>query len=181
MSGKNKKVVLLAMLLVGLFAWFSWSTAQVQDPQESVRRFVQQFYDWYGTISHKNSKLTPDQRAIKEKAQIFSAQLISALKEDYEASSKSPEEIVGLDWDPFLCSQELDDRYEVGGIKKQGQNYLIEVYGVSEGKKNSKPNVIAEVEQKDGHWVFINFHSPHGGDLLSDLKELKQSRDKTRK
>ena len=181
MSGFSKKAVLLAMLLVALFAWPFSGTAQVQNPQESVKNFVQQFYDWYGTVSHKDSKLAPDQRAIKEKAQIFSAQLISALKEDYEASSKDPEEIVGLDWDPFLCSQELDDRYEVGGIKKQGQSYLIEVYGVSGGKKNPEPNVIAEVEQKDGHWVFINFHSPHGGDLLGDLKELKQSREKTHK
>lgn len=112
---------------------------------------------------------------------MFSAKVIASLKEDFEASSKHPEEIVGLDWDPFLCSQELEDRYEAAGIKKQGQNYLVNVYGVSGGKRNPEPNVIAEVAQSGDHWIFVNFHSPHGGDLLNDLKELKQNRNKYHK
>lgn len=181
MSGLSKRVLLSVMLLVGFLVWSFQGIAQVPDPQASVRKFVQEFYSWYANISHKNSKLAPDERAIREKAQLFSAQLIAALDEDYQASSKHPEEIVGLDWDPFLCSQDLDDRYEVGGVKKQGQYYLVEVYGVSEGKKNPEPSVIAEVAQNGDHWIFVNFLSPHGGDLLSDLKELKQSRDKTHK
>jgi len=181
MNGSGKKVLSMAMLLVGLFAWFSWGVAQGQDPQESVKKFVQEFYTWYGIISHKNSKLSPDQRAIREKAQIFDAQLLAALKEEYKASSGRAEEIGGLDWDPFLNSQDLDDRYEVGGIKKQGQNYLVELYGITEGKKNPEPNVIAEVAQKDGKWIFVNFLSPHGDDLLSELKTLKQNREKTPK
>jgi hypothetical protein len=179
MIGYRKRLLSLAMLLlVGFFVWYSLGIAQVPDPQDSVGKFVQKFYGWYGIVSHKNSKLAPDERAIKENAQMFSAKLIASLKEDYEASSKHPEEIVGLDWDPFLCSQDLDDRYEVGGVKKQGKNYLVELYGVSGCKRNPEPNVIAEVAKSGDHWIFVNFHSPHGGDLLNDLKELKQNRNK---
>jgi len=177
MIGYKKRLLSLAMLLAGFFVWYTLGIAQVPDPQDSVGKFVQKFYDWYGILSHKNSKLTPDVRAITEKAQMFSARLIASLKKDYEASSKHPEEIVGLDWDPFLCSQELEGRYEVGKIKKQGQNYLVELYGVSGGKRNPEPNVIAEVAQSGDHWIFVDFHSPHGGDMLNDLKELKESRD----
>jgi hypothetical protein len=169
------------MLLAGFFVLSSLGFAQVPEPQESVRKFVQEFYYWYGIVSHKNSKLPSDERAIKEKPKMFSSKLIASLKEDYEASSKHPEEIVGLDWDPFLCSQELDDRYEVGDIKRQGQNYLVKLYGVSGGKRNPEPNVIAEVAKRGDHWIFVNFHSPHGGDMLNDLKELKQSRNKSHK
>jgi hypothetical protein len=174
----SKRVFSSLLILTGFFVWSFQGAAQLPDSQESVRKFVQGFYDWYNAISHMNNKLSPDQRAIKEKAQMFSAGLIEALKEDYKASSKHPEEIVGLDWDPFLCSQELDDRYEAGDVKKQGQNYFVKVYGVSKDKKNPEPNVIAEVARSKGHLIFVNFHSPHGGDLLSDLKELKESRKK---
>ncbi len=181
MIGYRKSLFSLVMILAGLCVWSSLGIAHVPDPQESVRKFAQEFYDWYGIVSHKNSTLAPDQRAIKEKPHMFSAKLIASLKEDYEASSKHPEEIVGLDWDPFLCSQELDDRYEGGDIKKQGKNYLVTVYGVSGGKRNPEPNVIAEVAKRGNHWIFVNFHSPHGGDMLNDLKELKQSRNKSDK
>jgi hypothetical protein len=169
------------MILAGLCVWSSPGIAQVPEPQESVRKFVQEFYDWYGIVSHKNSKLPSDERAIKQKPHIFSPRLIAALKEDFEASSKHSEEIVSLDWDPFLCSQELEDRYEGVDIKKQGKNYLVTVYGVSGGKRNPEPNVIAEVAKCGDHWIFVNFHSPHGGDMLNDLKELKQSRNKSHK
>ena len=182
MTCSCKRVLSLSVLLIGLFAWCPQGIAQVQDTQDSVRKFVQGFYDWYSVISHKNNiKLAPDQIAIKEKAHLFSPQLIAALKEDYEASSRHPEEIVGLDWDPFLCSQDIDDRYVVGSIKKKGRNYFAELYGVSKGKKNPEPNVTIEVAQNNGHWIFVNFHSPHGGDLLSDLKELKKSRENNHK
>ena len=181
MIGSRKRLLSFAMLLAGCLVWYSLGIAQVTDPKDSVGKFVKDFYDWYGIVSHKNSKLAPHQRAIKEKSQIFSAKLIAALKDDYEASSMHPEEIVGLDWDPFLCSQDVDDRYEPVGVKKQGKNYLVEVYGVSRGKRNPKPSVIAEVEQRGDHWIFVNFHSPHGDDLLNDLKELKQSRNKSQK
>ncbi|MCX6178808.1 MAG: DUF3828 domain-containing protein [Chlorobiales bacterium] len=181
MIGYRKRLLSLVMLLAGFLVWYSLGIAHVPDPHNPVGKFVQEFYGWYGVVSHKNRKLAPDERAIKEKAKMFSAKLITSLKEDYEASSKHPEEIVGLDWDPFLCSQELDDRYEVGGVKKQGSNYLVELYGVSKGKRNPEPNVIAEVAQSGDHWIFVNFHSPHGGDLLNDLKELKQSRNKFHK
>ncbi|NMW20797.1 MAG: DUF3828 domain-containing protein [Chlorobiaceae bacterium] len=181
MIGYRKSLLSFAMLLVGFLACYSPGITQVMEQKKSVGQFVKEFYDWYGIVSHQNSKLAPDERAITGKAHMFSAKLIASLKEDYEASSKHPDEIVGLDWDPFLCSQELEDRYEVGGVKKHGQNYLVEVYGVSGGKRNPEPNVIAEVEQRGDHWIFVNFHSPHGGDMLNDLKELKQSRNKSHK
>ncbi|TLU51666.1 MAG: DUF3828 domain-containing protein [Chlorobium sp.] len=181
MIDSRKRLFSLTILLACFIACSTLGIAQVLTPQDSVRKFVQEFYDWYGIISHKNSKIAPDVRAITEKAKMFSPKLIVALKEDYEASSKHPEEIVGLDWDPFLCSQELEDRYQVGDIKKQGKNYLIELYGVSGGKRNPEPNVIAEVAQIGTQWIFVNFRSPHGGDMQSDLKKLKQIRNKSHK
>ena len=72
MIGSRKKLHSVAMLLVGFFVCYSLSIAQVPDPQNPIRKFVQEFYDWYGMVLHKSSKLAPDERAIKEKAQIFS-------------------------------------------------------------------------------------------------------------
>jgi hypothetical protein len=181
MSCLNKGAVTLLLIVTGLFVWSFQAAAQHPDTQEAVKKFVQEFYDWYNAVSHSNNnKLSPDQRAIRERARIFDAGLIKALNEDYQESSKHPEEVVGLDWDPFLCSQDLDDRYEAGAVKSHGQNYFVEVYGIYKGKKNREPNVIAEVARNRGHLIFVNFRSPHGGDLLSDLKKLKESREKNR-
>jgi hypothetical protein len=181
MSSFKKGALTLLLIFMGLFVWSFQAAAQPTDSKGSVKKFVQEFYDWYNAVSHmNNNKLSPDQRAIRERARIFDAGLIKALNEDYQESSKHPEEVVGLDWDPFLCSQDLDDRYEAGDVKSHGQNYLVEVYGIYKGKKNREPNVIAELARNKGHLIFVNFHSPHGGDLLGDLKKLKEGRKKNR-
>jgi hypothetical protein len=44
--------------------------------------------------------------AIKTKSSVFSPQLALALKEDSAAQAKAEGEIVGLDFDPFLNSQD---------------------------------------------------------------------------
>jgi hypothetical protein len=88
---------------------------------------------------------------------------------------------VGIDWDPFLGSQDPDDHYEVGRIVKKGETYRADIHSVSSGKKSAKPSVIAEVGKENGHWVFLDFDSNDGSGLLAALKSLKEDRQKTAK
>lgn len=109
----------------------------------------------------------------------MTSELARALKEDFEAQSREKDEIVGIDYDPFLNSQDPCERYEVGKATRQGANYRVEVYAVCGGKKHDKPDVIAELAPKGGSWVFANFHYPgENTDLLRVLKELRQQRRK---
>lgn len=154
------------------------------EPAEECGQFVQKFYDWYlardKALTNENSQKSVMEVALREKRSSFSPGLVKALQEDVAASEKSPNEIVGLDFDPFLNSQETPEKYIVGQVRAKGDHYLVDVFGVLEGKKDSKPTVVAELTSKNGQWIFANFHYDKD-DLVSVLEQLKKDRDKTKK
>jgi hypothetical protein len=152
-------------------------SAQTDDIPQSLRDFISSFYSWYVPIANRHNKVPAGSIAIRQRPQVFSQELYKALRKDYEAQEKVKGEIVGIDWDPFLNSQDPEDKYEVGPITRKGKVYLASKYGVRDGKRHPQPNVIVEVDQKNGKWVFVNFINPEGGDLLKSLALLKQERE----
>ena len=88
---------------------------------------------------------------------------------------------MGLDFDPFLNSQDPAERYEVGRISHKGDSYFVDIHGVWSDKRHENPDVMAEVLHKNAHWVFVNFHYPEDRDLLAVLKSLRDSRQKAPK
>lgn len=145
---------------------------------DSVRTFVQGFYDWYAPrlAKDKNGSVYP--RALKEKASAFSPDLLHALKEDLAAQSKSKDEIVGLDFDPFLNSQDPAPIFKVGKITQGRDSYHVDVHAVSNGKPEPKPSVTAIVVNQKGQWIFADFHYPEGENLLHLLRQYKNDREK---
>ena len=152
--------------------------------------FVQQFYNWYvakqNALTKRNSRESALEVALRDKRSFFSPELVKDLKEDLAASKKSPEEIVGLDFDPFLNAQDIAEHYVVGNVTPKGDHYWVEVFGVWNGQKNSKPDVVPELASENGHWIFTNFHYgktdiPVNENLVSILEVLKKDRRKTAK
>ena len=125
--------------------------AQVNDPgNRSAREFVESFYQWY--IRRINSDI-PDRfwdSALKYKRSAFSPQLFELLKEDRNAQARCID-LVGLDFDPFLYTQEPAERYVVGRITQKGQSYMADVYAVRHGEQRGKPDETAEVAEKKNH------------------------------
>jgi hypothetical protein len=149
-----------------------------QDAKKSCRDFVQGFYDWYVPMALKHGRVRPADRALKYKGSAFSPELAQALREDSEAQAKVKGELVGLDFDPFLNSQDPSERYVVGNITPKHDRYWVEIYSLTSGKKSAKPDVAPELMFKDGRWIFVNFHygeSEHSEDenLVSTLKILR--------
>ena len=110
------------------------------------------------------------------------------MREDFAAQAKAPGEIVGLDFDPFLNSQDPCERYEVGLITQKGETYLVNVYAICSGKKSSVADVVPEVLHKGSQWEFINFRYPNqaqqyhnSADLLSILRIQREERSKPQK
>lgn len=131
----------------------------------------------------ENSEGSVFEKTLSEKASSFSPDLLKALQEDLAASKKSPDEIVGLDFDPFLDAQDTAEKYVVGEVHQQGDRYRVDVFGFWEGKKNPKPDVVPELAFQNGNWVFMNFHYresdiPVNENLLSVLQQLKKDREK---
>jgi hypothetical protein len=159
-------------------------------PSQAAGQFVQQFYNWYlakeKAAMNKSHSETVFELTLREKQASFSPELVKALKEDLAASKKSPEEIVGLDFDPFLNAQDMGERYIVGKVTPKGDHYWVEVFGVWGGKKNVKPDVVPELAFQNGSWIFTNFHYgnssiPVNENLVSILQQLKKDREKPKK
>jgi ribosomal protein L21E len=132
----------------------------------SVKTFVQGFYDWYVPKALSSRSTSAWSTAVKEKASCFSPELGRKLREDSEAQAKDEGEIVGLDFDPFLNSQDPGKRYSVGKVVPNGDSYLVEVHHVVSGKPEEKLTATAEVTGKNGQWYFVNFIYPNGHNVL---------------
>ncbi|HZZ32135.1 MAG TPA: hypothetical protein VFE10_09095 [Phenylobacterium sp.] len=150
----------------------AWS-ATSSDPAPTA--FVQDFYDWY--LRHISDRNGPGfEVALQDRPQAFSTQLTDALRADLRASARVRDEVVGLDFDPFLGSQDPDPKYQVGDVRRAGATWLAKVHGVRSGRRSTRPDVTAEVARGANGWLFVNFHYPDGLDLLATLAELRRSR-----
>jgi hypothetical protein len=142
----------------------------------SAARFAQAFYDWYARQGERF------EAAVRDSPAVFAPVLLQAMRADIEAQARDSQEIVGLDWDPFLATQDPCNPYRVGSSTRRGDTILVSVKGACPGmERPDTPDVVAEVGQVEGRWVFLDFrHVADSGSLLRDLAELRQSREGSR-
>src|SRR5262249_19447172 len=149
--------------------------------EDSCRKFVQQFYDWYLPQAKKEHSPSPGDIVVKYKSQSFSRELRVRLKEDSDAQTRS-HDIVALDFDPFLNTQDPGfERCTVGKIVRESASYRAEVTCVFPGANAEKSKIMPELVLNEGRWLFVNFHYREGAkayDLLSMLKDLRKNRQK---
>jgi hypothetical protein len=153
---------------------FAAALPQAAPPAEAPDRFVQRFYDLYTPMSASGWA-----RAIRSQAlwDFLDPGLARMLKADADAQANSPNDIVGLDFDPFLSSQDPWHKYEAGKTTKAGTGYTVRVHGVVKGKRRPAPSLVVDVAPRDGHWVIRDFHYPDGDDLVTDLRQAQKDRD----
>ncbi len=169
---RRATLILLAFFL--LTASAAWAD---EAGQKRAAAFVKKFYDWYVPIALKpNLKEDSSNVAIAKRGALFDPPLLKALKEDAEAARQSPGDIVGLDFDPFLNSQDPDDKYVVGEVSEKDGLYLVNVTGVRKGKREKEVSVVAELKPAKDSFVFTNFLYGADGDLVAVLKELADDR-----
>ena len=149
------------------------AVSQAPAPAEAPEHFVQRFYDLYTPMSASGWA-----RAIRSQAlwDFLDPGLARALKADADAQAASPNDIVGLDFDPFLSAQDPWHRYEAGKASKMGAGYAVRVHGVVKGKRRAAPSLVVDVTPRDGHWVIRDFHYPEGDDLIAELRQTAKDR-----
>jgi len=173
-----KRLIIAGMLLLfgAILAPACMSAAPQASDTQSAQAFVQSFYDWYLKAVKGEANESAEEVALKTKTAIFSKPLVAGLKEDLAAAAKTPDEVVGLDFDPFLNAQDVCDPYKTGKVSQDGDSYKVEVMD-SCPDKPAQPAVIAVVQKTAGLWMFVNFLYPGNGDLLQVLKDLKKERE----
>jgi len=154
------------------------SSSEARPDTDAVKKFVQEFYDGYMPLTTKSNSGPASDLALRDRPQAFDAQLLGRLKEDSEAQAKAKGDLVGLDFDPFLGSQDPCDRYDVVNVTSKEAHYLVDVRGSGGCEKHDQADVTAEVVSTNGMWQFSNFHypGPPAYDLLTILKKLKEDR-----
>jgi hypothetical protein len=170
-------------LLVGLsfvFCCAACSRPPSNDPADaaSAHAFVQAFYEWYVPLatSDKLNERASTVAITKRKA-VFSPELWAALKDDADAQAHS-NEIVGIDWDPFLNSQDPCEKYDAGRVRKDKDGFLVDIYATCQGQKMENPSITAILSKSNGRWYFTNFvdFDKHI-DLMQSLALLKKDRE----
>jgi len=143
--------------------------------QTTPQTFVQSFYDWY---TRKGSNMDS---VVAHRSSVLAPTLFAALRTDRDEQAKDPGEITGLDFDPFVDSQDPCDHYVAKTPVPSGQRYRVPVFGTcpEPDKPSATPDVIVELERKGVSWVFVNFYYPGTKtDLLTLLKGYADDRKK---
>ena len=176
-------ITLCAVIAAGSVASSGQAIPQIaaEPDKNSCRIFVQEFYDWYTPISISDKdRLTVSLRARRLS---FEPGLWKMLVADDEAQSKA-NEIVGLDFDPILNSQDPSSKFIVESVSVKDGRCKAAVVGVEHGFHEE--HVVPELLLSNGRWVFLNFHYQNevagkltNSDLVQVLKELQtwRSRD----
>jgi hypothetical protein len=172
-------LLLVSFLLTGLIP--AQIASQSQESQ-SCQHFAQQFYDWYVPFTEKQLPMPASDVALRRKTTVFSAELLHSLRIDSEAQARVKGELVGIDFDPFLGSQDPADHYEARHAISQRGACSVEIWRSSPtdtAAKLNEPEAVAELKQQNGHWQFVNFRYAVGGpDLLHLLANLREERRK---
>ena len=157
---------LTAFILTALFC--SVQAAHAASPRD----FVQEFYSWYTSSAVQKTPGRVWDVALKNRGSSFAPDLVRQLKADSLAQEKSSGDIVGLDFDPFLYSQEPARHYTVGQVTAKGAGWLVEV------RAGKNAATVAEIAPAGAGWQFVNFHYEEGQDLLTMLKQMRADREK---
>jgi hypothetical protein len=151
-----------AILGLSLIVAPAGAAATADDVSEaSAKAFVQGFYDWYvGKVLRASGRGAGYSfiDAVRQRPDGFSPELKRLLEEDVAAASKCKGDVVGLDWDPFLETQENPGTYAVGKVEKTAQGFRVSVDlkdAKARGARN--PAAQADVAFVGGHWQFVDF------------------------
>jgi hypothetical protein len=178
MTPRRFQAVLCALMLMPPMQRAWAQTTKQADTASSAQRFTQRFYDWYTQIARSVSADSyPVEFAIKRKPEVFSKPLLAALRADVAARSQGKGENDGLDFDPFLFTNDPCERYQAGRVSRQHNSYSVNIHAVCAGELTDSVYVVAEIKPTGGIWHFVNFHYPQNhDDLIGVLRVLSEQR-----
>jgi hypothetical protein len=128
------------------------------EQHNSCKDFVQNFYDWYVPYANNESNFLSSDVAIKEKGEFFNPLLLNLLKKESQRHSREKGVISGLDFDPFLATQDPYLKYHVSSAEIKNDICFAKIEGISSNNVPQNINLFVELKIAEGHWRFVNFH-----------------------
>lgn len=134
-------------------------------------RFAREFYAWYVPAQARGTDRGVE-IVLKGRPEVLGQELRRALEQDSLAQSRAQGEIDGLDFDPFLNSQDPCERYQVRRVLRSGSVVKAEVYGTCRAGRGARPDAVLELVPKGGSWIIQNVRYSARSDLLGQLRLL---------
>jgi hypothetical protein len=155
----------------------------------SCKGFVQDFYDWYLKIYTADNKVPAAKIALEKQPGIFSPELFKGLENDFKAQSLATDGISGIDFDPFLDSQDAPSSYKVIKTVVDSSGCVAEVSGVGpdwrhKGQTLYAPRIKVNLRYRGRKWIIVNFkyfnrENSSTDNLLGQLKWWADIRKKS--
>lgn len=167
--GSSRWILVVAALCVVLA-----TPARSQETTRGAGQFVRAFYQWY-VPKAASDHLQPAWYAVLGQSRFpISDTLLAEIRTDSAVQATDSGAIGGLDFDPFLNSQDPCDRYEVGSTHSRPEHaYLVDVHAVCSGGRDSTPTAQMLVGVRRRKLTLLNvFYPGLRDDLVSLLRRL---------
>lgn len=103
---------------------------QLAASQESCRAFAQSFYQWYVETVLNQSEMHSVDFVLRHRSSVLAPELLEHLRRGSHDRGNVSGLAVGLDFDPFVNSQDPADRYVVENVRQKGHNWFADVFGI---------------------------------------------------
>ena len=143
-----------------------------QPVAESAQRAVQRFYDWY--VPRQEHAGGPDtwMVALTRGPLQVDPELVRWFRIDSTAQARAKGEIDGIDWDPFLASQDPCKAYTTAPPIIEGVRVYIPVH--CRGQK--APAVLVEVRHVKTGWMIVEWRNPKSREgIIPAIRRLHPS------
>jgi hypothetical protein len=147
---------------------------QLRLAPDSARQVVQTFYNWYLPVATHPGKRDAFMTAATSGPSQFEPELVRWLRIDSTARARGQGEIDGLDWDPFLNSQDPCEKYTASAVRVDGSRYFVDVVGSGGCRSHTDADVVVELRATGGSFVIHEFRDPRQRNegLIPILKRL---------
>ena len=135
------------------------TNAAVADSAEALD-FVNRFYGRYIPLMGESTREPAFFALAREIAGPLNDTLRLALLNEERLQDLAGGAIVHLDADPFVGSQDPCENYEAIDARQTGSAFLVGVYAVCAGTRQSSHSVTLEVRQAPPRWVIVDVHYP---------------------
>jgi hypothetical protein len=155
----------LTRAVIAVVAIVGAARSTVGAQTQSATDHVQQFLNWYTVqlVSDSGWKVVH-----RHRAELLGPDLVALLRADEAAKDKSPDQPVGMDWDPFIGVEEPCELYRAVEQPPQLPLVVVSVFEACRGRDAERVRV--ELTRRDDKWVMTNFYYVDRGRIVADLR-----------
>lgn len=144
--------------------------------QQEAMRYVEGFLRRYLGQFEAAAERPGDWNPLTALRADLSPTLLAALQADRAASAANDEEIVGLDFDPFINAQDVCDPYEARAATVRDTTVDVAVYNTCDWGHPLVPDVIYQLQRRGERWVIVDLRYAAGQSLLEVLAYYAEHR-----